>query len=255
MGEVMQERMGQGDVAANLGVTSLVANAYLLTGDDKYRRWVLDYVDAWMERARANGGLLPDNVGLSGAVGEYMDGKWYGGLYGWSWPHGFYNIGTAATVRGAQRLPALTRDAGYLDLPRWQMRHILALGETRDGRRSADEPAPSLDRHASARWTTGARPSSCRIATAILAGSTISRCRPSTRRRCGTLSMAERGLGPLERICATERLRLAAVDRLPHQGRLRPRAAVAALPGRRQPGLPGGDPAPRAMHRSAGGWS
>ena len=29
-----------------------------------------------------------------------MDGKWYGGLYGWSWPHGYYNIGMAATVAG-----------------------------------------------------------------------------------------------------------------------------------------------------------
>jgi hypothetical protein len=26
-------------------------------------------------------------------VGEYMGGRWYGAMYGWSWPHGFYNIG------------------------------------------------------------------------------------------------------------------------------------------------------------------
>ena len=25
-------------------------------------------------------------------VGETMDGKWWGGYYGWSWPHGFMNI-------------------------------------------------------------------------------------------------------------------------------------------------------------------
>ena len=130
MGEVMQYRMGRGDVAANLGVTSLVTNAWLMTGDDKYRRWVLDYVEAWIDRARANGGLLPDNVGLSGRVGEYMDGRWYGGLYGWSWPHGFYNIGAAAIV-AALNAHLLTRDAGYLDLPRWQMDKILALGQTR----------------------------------------------------------------------------------------------------------------------------
>jgi hypothetical protein len=36
-----QERMGRGDVVVDLGVTSLVANAYLLTGEEKYRRWVL----------------------------------------------------------------------------------------------------------------------------------------------------------------------------------------------------------------------
>jgi len=82
MGEAMQQRMGQGDVAGNLIVTSLLANAYLLTGEAKYRDWIVDYVDAWMARAQQNGGLLPDNVGLSGQVGETLHGKWYGGLYG-----------------------------------------------------------------------------------------------------------------------------------------------------------------------------
>ncbi|MGH2347341.1 MAG: hypothetical protein ACRDG4_19100, partial [Chloroflexota bacterium] len=86
MGEAMQDRMGRGDVAANLCVTSLVANAFLLTGDEKYRRWVVDYIDGWQARAARYGGLLPDSVGLSGQVGEYMDGKWYGGHYGWTWP-------------------------------------------------------------------------------------------------------------------------------------------------------------------------
>jgi hypothetical protein len=133
MGETMQQRMGQGDVAGNLIVTSLVANAYLLTGEEKYRQWIVDYVDAWIERARANGGLLPDNVGLSGQVGETMDGKWYGGLYGWTWPHGFYNIEMAAMVAGANAF-LLTGDEKYLDLPRSQMEIIWKLGERRDPR-------------------------------------------------------------------------------------------------------------------------
>ncbi|HEY3107185.1 MAG TPA: hypothetical protein VGL23_00430 [Chloroflexota bacterium] len=135
MGQAMHARMGRGDVAANLGVTSLVANAYLLTGDERYRRWVIDYVDAWVERARANGGLLPDNVGLSGRVGEYLDGKWYGGLYGWSYPHGFYNLAMAAQVAAAGAL-LLTRDPGYLDLPRAQIDRLMALGRLDDPRRS-----------------------------------------------------------------------------------------------------------------------
>jgi hypothetical protein len=133
MGEAMQQRMGQGDVAGNLIVTSLVANAYLLTGEEKYRQWIVDYVDAWIERARANGGLLPDNVGLSGQVGETMDGKWYGGLYGWTWPHGFYNIEMAAMVAGANAF-LLTGDEKYIDLPRTQMEIIWELGERRDPR-------------------------------------------------------------------------------------------------------------------------
>jgi len=52
MGEAMQTRMGRGDVVGNLAATSLIANAYLLTGDEKYRRWVVDYVEAWVDRAR-----------------------------------------------------------------------------------------------------------------------------------------------------------------------------------------------------------
>ena len=133
MGEAMQERMGRGDVVGNLGVTSLITNAYLITGEEKYRRWVLDYVEGWRDRARQNGGLLPDNVGLSGKVGEYLGGKWYGGLYGWTWPHGFYNIEAAAFVAGSCGL-LLTGDTDYLELPRSQLRHVLAQGETRDAR-------------------------------------------------------------------------------------------------------------------------
>jgi hypothetical protein len=48
MGQAMNERMGRGDVAGNLIVTSLVANAYLLTGEGKYRDWIVEYVDAWI---------------------------------------------------------------------------------------------------------------------------------------------------------------------------------------------------------------
>lgn len=131
MGAVMQERMGQGDVVGNLMATSLVANAFLLTGEEKYRGWVREYTDAWVERAAANGGLLPDNVGLSGQIGEYMDGRWYGGLYGWAWPHGYYNIGMAATVAACNAF-LLTRQPDYLDLPRTQFDRILALGEVRE---------------------------------------------------------------------------------------------------------------------------
>ncbi|HUX86731.1 MAG TPA: hypothetical protein VMW65_06990 [Chloroflexota bacterium] len=142
MGQAMQERLGQGDVVGNLAATSLVTNAFLLTGAEKYRRWVLDYVDAWAERARRNGGLLPDNVGLSGKVGEYLNGKWYGGLYGWTWPHGFYNVAMAAVI-AAENALLLTGDRSYLDLPRAQIDQILGLGTLRD----IDELTMSLHEH------------------------------------------------------------------------------------------------------------
>ena len=47
----------------NLGATTLGFTAYALTGERKYRDWVLEYVDAWVERTEANGGLIPTSVG------------------------------------------------------------------------------------------------------------------------------------------------------------------------------------------------
>ena len=76
---------------------------------------------------------MPDNVGLSGDIGEYLNGKWYGGLYGWTWPHGYYNIGMAATIAAANAY-LLSGDSAYLDLPRVQYDRIVALGEVRDVR-------------------------------------------------------------------------------------------------------------------------
>lgn len=112
----MNERMGKGDSVANLPVTSLVTNAFLMTRDPVFRQWVVRYVDGWWQRAEANDGVLPDNVGLGGAVGEYFDGRWYGAAYGWSWPHGYDSVIDAATV-AAINTTMLTGDTGWLDLP------------------------------------------------------------------------------------------------------------------------------------------
>ncbi len=130
MGAAMEERMSWGDVPANLGVVSTITNAWLVTGDDKYRKWVLDYVGAWVERAQQNEGLPPDTIGLNGAVGEHIDGKWYGGMYGWTWPHGFYNIGMACTV-AASCAYLMSGEDGYLDLPRVLIDRMMDLGEQR----------------------------------------------------------------------------------------------------------------------------
>ena len=72
-----------GDHPLNLGATTLAYNAYAITGDTRYKDWVLDYVDAWVERTEANGSLVPTNIGLDGTIGGACDGKWYGGVYGW----------------------------------------------------------------------------------------------------------------------------------------------------------------------------
>ena len=72
-----------GDHPSNLVATGLGFDAYTLTGEEEYRDWVLEYVNAWVERARANDGILPSNIGLDGTVGGAYDGKWWGGCYGW----------------------------------------------------------------------------------------------------------------------------------------------------------------------------
>ncbi|HVG86683.1 MAG TPA: hypothetical protein VM820_19310 [Vicinamibacterales bacterium] len=71
-----------GDHFLNLAATTLPTNAYLLTGDQKYRRWIVEYMDAWLERMRENGGIIPSHVDLEGRVGG-ADGRWWGGAYGW----------------------------------------------------------------------------------------------------------------------------------------------------------------------------
>ena len=72
-----------GDHPMNMGATTLAFDAYALTGESRYRDWLLEYVDAWVDRTEANGGLIPTNIGLDGTIGGECDGKWYGGVYGW----------------------------------------------------------------------------------------------------------------------------------------------------------------------------
>ena len=72
-----------GDHPQNLSATTLAANAYMLTGEEKYKRWLLEYVDAWLQRMQDNDGIIPSNIGLDGTIGGATEGKWYGGVYGW----------------------------------------------------------------------------------------------------------------------------------------------------------------------------
>lgn len=138
MGQAMAARFRDGDVGNNLNVNGLIMNAYLMTGEAKYRDWLLEYVDAWLERARANHGLMPDNVGLNGVVGANHHGKWYGGLYGWTWPHGFYNLCYAA-ITAANNAYLLTHDAQYFELPRCMIDTVLAQGRMENFDEAAEQ--------------------------------------------------------------------------------------------------------------------
>ena len=124
----MTAQTGWGDTAVNLAAAGLVLNAWILTGEPRYRDWIENYAGAWRERAAANQGIVPDNVGPDGVVGSLLGGRWYGGHYGWSWPHGWYSVGSAATV-AALAAAAVTGDDGYLDLVRPALEAVASQGK------------------------------------------------------------------------------------------------------------------------------
>lgn len=128
LGEEMHRRMAVGDTAVNLAASGLVLNALLVSGEQRYRDWIADYVGAWRKRADVNGGIIPDNVAPDGTVGGLLEGRWYGGHYGWSWPHGWYSVGQAATV-AALAAVAATGDESFLDLVRPALDEVVAHGK------------------------------------------------------------------------------------------------------------------------------
>ena len=52
----MNERMNRGDVPLNLNATSLLAHAFLHTGEERFRDVIMAYLSAWEERTQINGG-------------------------------------------------------------------------------------------------------------------------------------------------------------------------------------------------------
>lgn len=143
---LMNERQARGDVPINLNATGLVTHAYMYTGDEAYRSWVLDYIEAWEERTARNGGLIPDNVGLSDVIGEYNDGKWWGGYYGWRWPHGFMTI-VEPLLNAGMNAQLLTGDSRWLQLVRSQIDKQWEFGREENGQWVVPH------RHYDAGWT------------------------------------------------------------------------------------------------------
>ena len=128
---IFEEVVLNGDIPDNLAATGLITNAYLYTGEEKYKQWVLDYTEAWMERTHANGGIIPDNVGPTGKVGEQRGGQWWGGFYGWNSRNSARNAFLAATI-AAECALLLTGDYGYLDLIRTQIEFLLSMAKKRE---------------------------------------------------------------------------------------------------------------------------
>ena len=130
-----QQRVNRdrGDVVANLAATSLATHAYLFTGEQKYADWVKEYAGEWLDLTRANGGITPDNIGLSGKVGEYYGGNWWGGNYGWQGPHGFYSVGEALAVGAANATLVSNGDPRYSELLRSNIKQLISLGKDVNG--------------------------------------------------------------------------------------------------------------------------
>ncbi|UNK70490.1 hypothetical protein [Microbacterium sp. H1-D42] len=130
--ELMNQRTTRGDVPLNLNATGQFAHAFMYSGAEKHRQWVVDYLARWAARADANeGGVMPDNVGLSGEVGEYQDGKWWGGHYGWRWPHGLFTI-LEPLINAGTNAYLLTGDDAHLDAARKQIDINFGLGHAQD---------------------------------------------------------------------------------------------------------------------------
>lgn len=130
--KTMSDRMARGDVPINLTAAPLIANAYLYTAEAKYSRWVTDYLTKWTQLTAENAGITPDNVGLSGKIGEYTNGRWWGGYYGWKWPRGGTDI-VLASLTAAKVAVLLTGKSQWLDLPRSQMGVLRERSEVRQG--------------------------------------------------------------------------------------------------------------------------
>ena len=120
------------DIPMNLTLTGLVTSAYLYTGEEKYKNWVLEYVDAWMERIKQNNGIIPDNIGQTGKTGEYRDGQWWGGFFGWNGRYSIIQI-FRSLATASECAVLVSGDNKYSDLLRSQINVLFKNSKERDG--------------------------------------------------------------------------------------------------------------------------
>ncbi len=130
-----------GDTPQNLCATTMATNAYMFSHESKYKDWLLEYVDAWLDRTRQNGNNIPSVIGLDGTIGGGWDGKWYGGVYGWGFSpfdpaHG-RRANRNTVYRGLRvgflNALLLTGDRKYINVIRKQMDNIFAAKKVVDG--------------------------------------------------------------------------------------------------------------------------
>lgn len=123
-----------GDHPLNLNSVQLAFHAYLVTGEDKYRNWALEYVNAWRDRIAQNGGNIPSNIGRDGTIGGEWGGKWYGGVFGWNSPdEGVRNYVFRGPPEAFGDALLLTGDQGYTGVIRRQLDNLYAQQRVVDG--------------------------------------------------------------------------------------------------------------------------
>jgi hypothetical protein len=71
-----------GDHFLNLVATTLPLDAYLVANEPKYKRWIVEYMDAWLDRMKENDGIIPSFVDLDGRIGG-PERQWWKNAYGW----------------------------------------------------------------------------------------------------------------------------------------------------------------------------
>ena len=71
-----------GDHFLNLVATTLPMDAYLIDNEPRYKKWIVDYMDAWLDRMKQNAGIIPSFVDLDGRIGG-AERQWWKNAYGW----------------------------------------------------------------------------------------------------------------------------------------------------------------------------
>jgi hypothetical protein len=128
-----------GDNCLNLVATTLPMDAYMLAHEEKYKKWLLEYMDAWLDRMKQNHGIIPSYVDLNGIVGG-PEGKWWGNAYGW----GFSPVNPVSGRReNRHRIPRalvgfsnallISGDQKYVDAWRNMINAVNANGRTNNG--------------------------------------------------------------------------------------------------------------------------
>ena len=123
-----------GDNPLNLAATNLATIALMLTGEPKYREWVLSYVGAWRQRTEANGGIIPGNIGLDGSIGGAYEGKWYKGIFMWDRERYEGSLASWGMWPGFGNAFLLTGDRAWIDTLRRQIDLLWAEGKEIEGK-------------------------------------------------------------------------------------------------------------------------